>query len=186
MHRRCQSPAVEAVGRWRRRSCHRRPCRVLARDLPETALRTASRRPTTQPSAASLTCAVAWVSKVPHGVVNDPSIDGMQGVRGSNPLSSTRHNVSPLTIAVSSASNLPRKRSESLVLPVLARGVSTDGFSSRSLEKASEFAPRAGRVSPSPSWPTPTTDQVGRAGSVPTVPVAAAGRPRGVEPGDAR
>jgi hypothetical protein len=120
------------------------------------------------------------------GRASRPKLHGMQGVRGSNPLSSTRHNVSPLTIAVSSASNLPRKRSESLVLPVLARGVSTDGFSSRSLEKASEFAPRAGRVSPSPSWPTPTTDQVGRAGSVPTVPVAAAGRPRGVEPGDAR
>src|SRR5215204_4746083 len=33
---------------------HRRPCRVLARDLPETALHVASRRPTTQPSAAPL------------------------------------------------------------------------------------------------------------------------------------
>jgi DNA-binding SARP family transcriptional activator len=34
---------------------------ALARDLPETALRAASRRPTTQPSAAPLSCAVAWV-----------------------------------------------------------------------------------------------------------------------------
>ena len=30
-------------------------------------------------------------NEVMHGVVNYPSIDGMQGVRGSNPLSSTRH-----------------------------------------------------------------------------------------------
>jgi hypothetical protein len=29
---------------------------------------------------------------VAHGDVNQPRIDGMQGVRGSNPLSSTRHN----------------------------------------------------------------------------------------------
>src|SRR4029450_114329 len=99
----------------------------------------------------------------------------MQGSGVQNPLSSTRHNASPLAMAVSSASNLPRKRSERLGLAVLARGVSTDGFPSPSLEKASEFAPRAGGVSPSSSWPTTTTDQVGRAGPVPTVPVASAG-----------
>src|SRR5215208_2922364 len=72
-----QSLAVEAAGRWRRRSCQRRPCRVLARDLPETALRAASRRPTTQPSAAPLSCAVAWVGEVAHGHVNHPHINGV-------------------------------------------------------------------------------------------------------------
>jgi len=61
----------------------------LARDLPETALHVTSRRHTTQPSTTPLTCSVAWVSEVMHGVVNHPSINGMQGVRGSNPLSST-------------------------------------------------------------------------------------------------
>jgi hypothetical protein len=92
--RRCHSLAVEAAGRWRRRSCARRPCRVLARYLPETALHVASRRPTTQPSAASLTCAVMWTREVLQGVVNHPRIMALQGVRGSNPLSSTRHNAS--------------------------------------------------------------------------------------------
>ena len=65
---------------------------VLARYLPETALHIALRRPTTQPSAASLSCAVMWIREVLQGVVNHPRINGMQGVRGSNPLSSTRHN----------------------------------------------------------------------------------------------
>jgi hypothetical protein len=62
---------------------------VLARYLPETALHAALRRPTTQPSAASLSCAVMWIREVLQGVVNHPRINGMQGVRGSNPLSST-------------------------------------------------------------------------------------------------
>jgi hypothetical protein len=44
--------------------------------------------------AASFTCAVVWSYKVLRGVVNLPRIDGIQGVRGSNPLSSTRHNAS--------------------------------------------------------------------------------------------
>jgi hypothetical protein len=65
---------------------------ALARDLPETTLRATSPRPTIQPSAAPLTCAVMWAREAVDGVVNYPSIDGMQGVRGSNPLSSTRHN----------------------------------------------------------------------------------------------
>jgi hypothetical protein len=43
----------------------------------------------TQPSAAPFTCSVAWVGEVVHGDVNHPHINGMQGVRGSNPLSST-------------------------------------------------------------------------------------------------
>jgi hypothetical protein len=61
----------------------------LARDLPETVPHVTSRRHTSQPSTTPLTCSVAWVSEVVHGVVNHPSINGMQGVRGSNPLSST-------------------------------------------------------------------------------------------------
>jgi hypothetical protein len=86
---------------------------ALARDLPETTLRVASRRPTTQPSAAPHTCAVVWVHEVPQGVVNHPSINGMQGVRGSNPLSSASSaqplwkagpEVSPETPAQSSGS----------------------------------------------------------------------------------
>jgi hypothetical protein len=60
--------------------------------LPETALRATSRRRTTQPSAAPLTRAVAWSREVLRGELNYPRIDGMQGVRGSSPLSSTRHN----------------------------------------------------------------------------------------------
>jgi hypothetical protein len=47
--------------------------------LPETALRTASRCPTPQRSAAPFTCAVAWVDEVVHGDVNHPHINGMQG-----------------------------------------------------------------------------------------------------------
>jgi hypothetical protein len=64
-----------------------RPCRGLARDLPETALHVTSRRPTTQPSAAPFTCSVAWVDEVVHGDVNHPHINGMQAVRGSSLLS---------------------------------------------------------------------------------------------------
>jgi hypothetical protein len=70
------------------------PGRFIARDLPETVLCATSRRLTTQPSAAPFTCSVAWVGEVVHGDVKYPSINGMQGVRGSNPLSSTRHNAS--------------------------------------------------------------------------------------------
>ena len=62
---------------------------ALARDLPETAPRVTWRRLTIQPSVAPLTCSVAWVGEVVHGDVNHPHINGMQGVRGSNPLSST-------------------------------------------------------------------------------------------------
>jgi hypothetical protein len=62
---------------------------ALARDLPETTLRATSPRPTIQPSAAPLTCAVMRAREAVDGVVNYPSINGMQGVRGSNPLSST-------------------------------------------------------------------------------------------------
>jgi hypothetical protein len=57
----------------------------LARNLPETALRATSRRPTTQPSAASQTWTVVWSGAVVHGVVNRPRIDGKDGVAGSIP-----------------------------------------------------------------------------------------------------
>jgi hypothetical protein len=67
---------------------------TLARDLPETTLRVTSRRLTTRPSTAPLTSVVVWAREVLRGVVNYPHINGMQGVRGSNPLSSTRHNAS--------------------------------------------------------------------------------------------
>ena len=94
MHRRCQSVVVEGCrddGAGVRSIDG--PAGALARDLPETALREASHCPTTRLSAALLTCSVAWVGEAAHGDVNHPRINGMQGVRGSNPLSSTRHNV---------------------------------------------------------------------------------------------
>jgi hypothetical protein len=72
-----------------RRSRHR-PREGLARDLPETVLRAASLRPTTQPQTVPLTCAVVWLREVLRGEVNSPSINGMQGVRGSIPLSFER------------------------------------------------------------------------------------------------
>src|SRR5215211_7918507 len=73
-------------------SMHGLPYRALAGDLPETALHATSRHPTPRSPAALSTWAVVWPREVVHGVVNRPRIDGMQGVRGSNPLSSTRHN----------------------------------------------------------------------------------------------
>jgi hypothetical protein len=68
---------------------HGLPCRALARDLPETALHATSRHPTPRSPATPFTWAVVWQREVVHGGVNSPRIDGMQGVRGSNPLSST-------------------------------------------------------------------------------------------------
>ena len=56
-----------------------------ARDLPETALHVASRRPTTQPSTAPFTCAVVWAHEVVRGLVNLRRIDGKDGVAGSIP-----------------------------------------------------------------------------------------------------
>jgi hypothetical protein len=72
-------------GRWRQLSCHRDHAGALARDLPETALRATSRRPTTQPSAAPPTCAVVRGREVVGGVVNHRRIDGKDGVAGSIP-----------------------------------------------------------------------------------------------------
>src|SRR5215207_9749972 len=48
-----------------------------ARDLPETALRATSRRPTTQHSAAPFTCSVVWVGEVVRCDVNHPHINGI-------------------------------------------------------------------------------------------------------------
>jgi hypothetical protein len=62
---------------------------ALARDLPETAPHATSRPHTTPPSAARLTLGFARRREVTRGGTNHPSINGMQGVRGSNPLSST-------------------------------------------------------------------------------------------------
>jgi hypothetical protein len=71
-------------GRWRRRSWTG-PCQRFARNC--------AIRNLTSPQDAlvhsALTWAVVWVREVLRGVVNHPHIDGMQGVRGSNPLSST-------------------------------------------------------------------------------------------------
>jgi hypothetical protein len=65
---------------------HTRPPRgPLARDLPETALCAASRRPTTRSSAAPLTCVVVWGREALCGVVNPWRIDGKDGVAGSIP-----------------------------------------------------------------------------------------------------
>src|SRR5215217_6029489 len=61
----------------------------LARDSPETALHVTSRHLMTRPLNSAFTSAVVWGHEVLRGVVNSPSINGMQGVRGSNPLSST-------------------------------------------------------------------------------------------------
>jgi hypothetical protein len=97
MHRRCPSQIAEGwPGRWRRRSCQRRSRRVLARDLPDTALRVALRCLTSHPSAASFTCSVAWVGWVAHGDVNSPSINGKDGVAGSIPAGGSTQ---PLTSA---------------------------------------------------------------------------------------
>src|SRR5687768_2115404 len=61
------------------------PGQGLARDLPETAPRAASPRPTTQPSAAPFTSSVVWEHEVLQGVVNHPRINGKDGVAGSIP-----------------------------------------------------------------------------------------------------
>jgi hypothetical protein len=50
--------------------------------------------PRPQHSTVALTCSVAWGGEALHGDVSHPHINGMQGVKGSNPLSSTRHSAS--------------------------------------------------------------------------------------------
>jgi hypothetical protein len=95
MHRRCLSLVVEGCrddgAGVRAIDDH---AGILARDLPETAPHATSRPHTTPPSAARLTSVIARGREVTRGGTNHPSINGMQGVRGSNPLSSTRHNAS--------------------------------------------------------------------------------------------
>ena len=69
------TPAL--VPRPRRRG----PCQRFARNWATRNLTP----PTTRPSLAPLTCAVAWVGEVLHGLVNDRRIDGKEGVAGSIP-----------------------------------------------------------------------------------------------------
>jgi hypothetical protein len=84
MHHRCQSRLVEG-------SQDDDPEAFVAtvttqgraRKLPETTHHVSSPRPTTQPSAAPLTCAVVWAREVLHFVVNHPRIDGKDGVASS-------------------------------------------------------------------------------------------------------
>jgi hypothetical protein len=87
VHRRCPvAGGQELPTRWRRHSCSGRSRKG---PLPEICqkLRYAQPRggPTTLPSAAPLSCAVAWVREVLCGVVNLPRIDGKDGVAGSIP-----------------------------------------------------------------------------------------------------
>ena len=90
MHRRCLSLVVEVCrddgAGVRAIDDH---AGILARDLPEIAPHATSRPHTTPPSAARLTSVIARGREVTRGGTNHPSINGMQGVRGSNPLSST-------------------------------------------------------------------------------------------------
>jgi hypothetical protein len=84
MHRRCPVAGGQELPRRGAGVRAKTTTRGPARDLPETALHvTWCRLTTTQPSAAPFTCSVAWVDEVVHGDVNYPSINGMQGVRGS-------------------------------------------------------------------------------------------------------
>jgi hypothetical protein len=90
VHQRCQSPGGRGLRPMGPAFAPRTITQgALARDLPETALHVTSRRLTTRPSTAPLTSVVVWARDVLRGVVNSPSSNGMQGVRGSNPLSST-------------------------------------------------------------------------------------------------
>jgi hypothetical protein len=76
MHRRCLRRWSRAAGTTAPVFVPRRSRRVLARDLPETALHAASCCLTTRRSAAPFTCSVAWVGEVTHGHVNHHSISG--------------------------------------------------------------------------------------------------------------
>jgi hypothetical protein len=79
-----QSQVVKSSGTLAPVFVPRRSRRVLARDLPETALHVTSHRLTTRSLAAPFTCSVAWVGEVVHGYVNQPSINGNDGVAGPN------------------------------------------------------------------------------------------------------
>jgi hypothetical protein len=86
-----QAPPIEASKHLSDGPLASQPSRISfrARDLPETALHVALRCLTSQPSAEPPSCAIVRGRGVPLGVVSHRRIDGMQGVRGSNPLSST-------------------------------------------------------------------------------------------------
>ena len=87
--------------------------------VPQAAVTSGMQRSVTVTSRGPL----SWMLPTDLGLRQGGTLHGMQGVRRSNPLSSTRYNASPLTIAVSSAGNLPRKRSERLVLLPRQRGI---------------------------------------------------------------
>src|SRR5215203_3444877 len=82
-------PRYRQRGHPHRPPGHREPEQSLARDLPETALRAASRSLTTQPSAAPATCAIVWVRVALGGVASPPRIDGKDGVADSIPAGSS-------------------------------------------------------------------------------------------------
>jgi hypothetical protein len=152
-------------GRWCRRSVMDDHAEVLARDLPETVLHVTSRRPTTQPSAAPFTCTTACGREVLCGVVNHRRIDGMQGVRGSTPLSSTR----PAQRRVpGSGSSVSRSHV----------GTDLGGCSPRRSTAASRWAPTHGRS-------TTSAGAVGRARRRARGRSASASRARAESPAEA-
>jgi hypothetical protein len=89
MHRRCQSLVSRAAGTMAPAFIPETTKQGLARNLPETPLRVGPPRPTTHSSIAPLTCVVVRGREVLHGVASPPRVDGMRGVRGPSPLSST-------------------------------------------------------------------------------------------------
>jgi hypothetical protein len=58
---------------------------ALARDLPETGPRVASRHPTTPPLTPPRTCGAVGRSGAPQGLSKGPSVNGKDGVAGSIP-----------------------------------------------------------------------------------------------------
>jgi hypothetical protein len=89
MATRWRSPPDRRVPRWPTRGVqavtHTGPCQKFARNY--------ATRNLAPPHNAALDSALhlrrCVGRKVGHGIVNHPHINGMQGVRGSNPLSST-------------------------------------------------------------------------------------------------
>src|SRR4029450_8211150 len=68
----------QGSGTMRRRPCHARPCRALARDLPETALHAPRAAPTPRSSTVASTCAVVEAHQALCGVVNPSRFDGKE------------------------------------------------------------------------------------------------------------
>jgi hypothetical protein len=83
LHRRRTCPSRGRPGEDAKASVH-----VRLQAVPEICQKlryTTSRRHTTQPSAAPLTCAVMWAREVVRGVVNLPRIDGKWLMAGGHP-----------------------------------------------------------------------------------------------------